>query len=235
MRCDRAISQVLFPASSASFLSEETNLLPPVDFRSGGGYLSSQMSMPMSHDEQNSNIIEDLDAKSQEADGGQTEEVGSVAELQQALITKTDECKALTDKYLRQAADFENYKRLTQREQRDQIRFGNEQIVKELLPVIDNLERAIRSARENGGNEALVQGIDLTLKQALEVLAKFGVRPVVSVGQPFDPSCHQAVAQVASPIVPEHTVVEEFQKGYLLHDRILRAAMVSVSIGPTNS
>ncbi len=76
-----------------------------------------------------------------------------------------------------------------------------------------------------------MQGVELTLKQLTEALAKFGVRPIASVGEPFDPTCHQAVAQVESAAVAANTVVEEFQKGYLLHDRLLRAAMVSVSTG----
>jgi molecular chaperone GrpE len=185
-------------------------------------------------DEKNTNTIDELEAKTQEVSSPpeeSQENTGPVAELRQALSSKTAECQALQDKYLRLAAEFENYKRVTQREQREQIRFGNEQILRELLPVIDNLERAIRSAKENGGGEALVQGVELTLKQLTEALAKFGVRPIASVGEPFDPTCHQAVAQVESAAVAANTVVEEFQKGYLLHDRLLRAAMVSVSTG----
>lgn len=188
----------------------------------------------MDQDEKNTNTIDELEAKTQEVPPPpeeSQEETGPVAELRQALSSKTLECQALQDKYLRLAAEFENYKRVTQREQREQIRFGNEQILRELLPVIDNLERAIRSAKENGGGEALVQGVELTLKQLTEALAKFGVRPIASVGEPFDPTCHQAVAQVESAAVAANTVVEEFQKGYLLHDRLLRAAMVSVSTG----
>ncbi|MEW6248165.1 MAG: nucleotide exchange factor GrpE [Nitrospirota bacterium] len=196
----------------------------------------------MDQDEKNPNTIDELEAKTQEVPSPSEEsqeETRPVAELRQALSSKTAECQALQDKYLRLAAEFENYKRVAQREQREQIRFGNEQILRELLPVIDNLERAIRSAKENGGGEALVQGVELTLKQLTEALAKFGVRPIASVGEPFDPTCHQAVAQVESAAVAANTVVEEFQKGYLLHDRLLRAAMVSVSTGtpdkPENS
>lgn len=188
----------------------------------------------MDQDEKNTNTIDGLEAKTQEVPSPSEEsqeKTGPVAELRQALSSKTAECQALQDKYLRLAAEFENYKRVTHREQREQIRFGNEQLLRELLPVIDNLERAIRSAKENGGGDALVQGVELTLKQLTEALAKFGVRPIASVGEPFDPTCHQAVAQVESAAVAANTVVEEFQKGYLLHDRLLRAAMVSVSTG----
>ena len=184
--------------------------------------------MPEEH--QNANIIENLDAPSP-GDCHATEETGLVEELQQALAVKTEEAKGLNDKYLRLAAEFDNYKRLIQRDQRDQIRFGNEQLLKELLPVVDNLERAIKASRNGGDSGVLMQGVDLTLKQLTGALTRFHVIPVETVGQPFNPATHQAVTSVASEKVPERHVVDEFQRGYLLHDRILRAAMVSVSTG----
>lgn len=150
---------------------------------------------------------------------------------QEALAAKTEECKGLNDRYVRLAAEFENYKRLSQRDQREQIRYGNEQLIKELLPVVDNMERAIKASTDGGSGNALIQGVDLTLKQLIGALGKFGVQPIDSVGQPFDPSLHQAVSQVPSESVPEQHVAEEYQRGYRLHDRILRAAMVSVSAG----
>ena len=176
----------------------------------------------------NANTIEDL-----ESDSPSSTEQSSAT--QDALAAKTEECKALNDKYLRLAAEFENYKRLAQRDQRDQIRFGNEQLLQELLPVVDNMERAIKAARDNGGSSALLRGMDLTLKQLSGVLAKFGVQAMETVGQAFDPSAHQAVTHVPSDSVPPNHVVDEFQKGYRLHERTLRAAMVSVSSGPANA
>jgi molecular chaperone GrpE len=147
------------------------------------------------------------------------------------LAAKEEELKSLNDKYLRLAAEFDNFKRLAQRDQRDQIRFGNELLLKELLPVVDNLERAIKAAKNSKSANGLVQGVDLTLKQLQGVLGKFGVQSIPTLGQPFDPSGHQAVASVPSSQVPEQHVVEEFQRGYRLHDRILRPAMVTVSSG----
>src|ERR1041385_3628981 len=129
------------------------------------------------------------------------------------------------------AAEFDNYKRLSQRDQRDQIRFGNEQLLKELLPVVDNLERAIKASRNGGSSDILIQGVDLMLKQLTGALTRFHVIPVETAGQPFDPAKHQAVTSVASEEIPERHVVDGFQRGYLLHDRILRPAMVSVSKG----
>jgi molecular chaperone GrpE len=140
-----------------------------------------------------------------------------------------EELQIFQDKYLRLAAEFENYKRLAQREQSESIRFGNELLLKNLLPIIDNLERAIRCAKDAGTSGPLLEGVELTHKQFLETVSKQGVRPICSKGNPFDPAVHQAVTQVESGSVAPNTVVEEFQKGYFLHDRILRPAMVSVA------
>jgi len=185
----------------------------------------------MTEEHQNANTIESLDNPSP-GDCPATQDISPVEELQHALAAKAEEVKGLNDKYLRLAAEFDNYKRLNQRDQRDLIRFGNEHLLKELLPVVDNLERAIKASRNGGTSEVLIQGVDLTLKQLTGALTRFHVIPVEAVGQLFDPARHQAVASVASENVPERHVVDELQRGYLLHDRILRAAMVSVSAGP---
>ena len=184
----------------------------------------------MTEDHQNANTFENLDTPSP-GDCPTTEDTGLVEELQLALAEKTEKFKELNDKYLRLAAEFDNYKRLAQRDQRDLIRFGNEQLLKELLPVVDNLERAVKASRDGWSSDVLIQGVDLTLKQLTGALTRFHVLPVETVGQPFDPATHQAVASVASEKVPEQHVVDEFQRGYRLHDRTLRAAMVSVSTG----
>ncbi|HEV8327486.1 MAG TPA: nucleotide exchange factor GrpE [Nitrospiraceae bacterium] len=184
----------------------------------------------MTEDHQNANTIENLDTPSP-GDCPATEDTGLVEELQLALAEKTEKFNELNDKYLRLAAEFDNFKRLAQRDQRDLIRFGNEQLLKELLPVVDNLERAVKASRKGGSSDVLIQGVDLTLKQLTGALTRFHVLPVETVGQPFDPATHQAVASVASEKVPEQHVVDEFQRGYRLHDRTLRAAMVSVSTG----
>ena len=187
----------------------------------------------MAEEHQSTNIIKNLDALSPD-NGSATKDIGDtglVSELQLALAAKAEEVTGLNDKYLRLAAEFDNYKRLAQRDQRDQIRFGNEHLLKELLPVVDNLERAIKSSREGAGSDVLIQGVDLTLKQLTGALTRFYVVPVETIGRPFEPATHQSVTSVASETVPKQHVVDEFQRGYLLHDRILRAAMVSVSSG----
>lgn len=163
--------------------------------------------------------------------GGNSQEghTNSTEVLIRTLAAKDEEAKGFQEKYLRMAADFENYKRISLREQRDSSLFANERILKDMLPILDNLERAVRFAKENPASNGLMQGVELTLKQFAETLSKFGVTPVVSIGEPFDPACHQAVTKLESNTAPENTVVEEYQKGYRLHDRILRAAMVAVA------
>ena len=140
-----------------------------------------------------------------------------------------EELQIYQDKYVRLAAEFENYKKRAQRDQSDSVRYANESLLKNLLPTIDNLERAIKSGKDAGTTGPLLEGVELTYKQILETVGKLGVRQISSAGDVFDPSIHQAVAQVESDTAEANTIVEEFQKGYFLHDRILRPAMVTVA------
>jgi molecular chaperone GrpE len=177
------------------------------------------------------NNLSDQDVADTTSSDGQ--QVSDLQQLRDSLAAKSDEAKANQDRYLRTVAELENYKRVSQREQRESIRYGNESILKELLPAIDNLERAIQAAKTNAGTDALIQGVELTLKQLQEAIGRFGVKPISCIGQPFDPTCQQAVTQVESERIAPGCVVDEFQKGYLLHDRVLRAAMVSVATAPS--
>jgi molecular chaperone GrpE len=140
-----------------------------------------------------------------------------------------EELQIYQDKYIRLAAEFENYKRRAQRDQSDAIRYANESLLKSLLSTLDNLERAIQCGKDAGASGSLLEGVELTHKQFLETVEKLGVRQVSSTGSLFDPNMHQAVAQVESETAEPNMVVEEFQKGYFLHDRILRPAMVTVA------
>ena len=158
-----------------------------------------------------------------------TQDTQEIADSQENGQQTQEELHILQDKYLRLAAEFDNYKRLVQRDQSDAIRYANESILKNLLPIIDNLERALQCAKEVGTNGPLLDGVELTHKQFLETVGKLGVRQISSTGNPFDPTMHQAVAQVESDTAEQNTVIEEFQKGYFLHDRILRPAMVTVA------
>ena len=157
-----------------------------------------------------------------------------IDQLRQTFEEKSEELRTSQDKYLRLAAEFDNYKRRSQRDQSDAIKFANEKLIKDLLPTLDNLERAIQSGQEQNTTGALLEGIILTHKQFLETLTKIGVQQISSVGEPFDPTKHQAVAQVESSEAQPNTVIEEFQKGYFLHERIIRPAMVTVAKQPSD-
>ncbi len=183
----------------------------------------------MSQSQENSNSFNDLEDT--ENGKSKADQPADGIDLEQALASKTEEAKTFQDKYLRLAAEFENFKRLAQKQKQEYSQFANESLLKELLPIVDNLERALKCVQEGRTTDGLVQGVELTLKQFTETLARFGVRPIVSLGVPFDPTRHQAVAQQESKTAAENSVIEEYQKGYQLHDRILRAAMVVVAAG----
>ncbi len=140
-----------------------------------------------------------------------------------------EEIKAVQDRYFRLAAEFENYKKRVQKDQAEYTKYANERLLRELLPVLDNLQRALQHAQQSGGTNGLIEGVELTCKQYLEVLSRFGVRPIPSVGLPFDPALHQAVATVDPKGQAPNTIVEEYEKGYYLHDRVLRPATVTVA------
>jgi molecular chaperone GrpE len=172
----------------------------------------------------------DQEAEESDENSQQNEEVTG---LSHQLLEKNEELHALNDKYLRLAAEFDNYKRRVQRDQSDTIRFANERLFKDLLPTLDNLERALQSGHEQALIEGLLEGVELTYKHFLDTLQKMGMKQVASVGELFDPAKHQAVGQVESLTVPENVIVDEYQKGYFLHDRILRPAMVTVAKAQT--
>ena len=172
----------------------------------------------------------DQEAEESDENSQQNEKVTG---LSHQLLEKNEELHALNDKYLRLAAEFDNYKRRVQRDQSDTIRFANERLFKDLLPTLDNLERALQSGREQALIEGLLEGVELTYKHFLDTLQKMGMKQVASVGELFDPAKHQAVGQVESLTVPENVIVDEYQKGYFLHDRILRPAMVTVAKAQT--
>ena len=142
--------------------------------------------------------------------------------LEDDLQAKYDE---LYDKHLRTLAEYENYKRRTQKEKDDLYLFAQANTIGELLPVLDNLERAVASEESSPFKD----GVEMIVKQLLETLAKMGVSPIEAVGKPFDPNLHAAVMHVEDESVGENTVVEEFQKGYMCKDKVIRYAMVKVA------
>jgi molecular chaperone GrpE len=163
--------------------------------------------------------------------GGEEEEC---ERLRRQLDAKELEAKESYDRLLRQAAELENYKKRVAREKAEAIRYANESLVKDLLPVLDNLERALDHAKGGGNGKPLLDGIEMVLKNFLETLGKHGVNQVSAVGEAFDPNKHEAIAQVTTEQHAPNTVVQEHHKGYYILDRLLRPAQVSVAKPPEN-
>ena len=173
--------------------------------------------------------------ESEEGEPVQSAEEGE--HLEDELETAKAKARENYNRLLRVTAEFENYKKRSQREMDDFRRFANESLIKDILPIVDNLERAL-SVEQTGTEsaaESLKEGVRMTLEGLTDALKRFGVTPVESEGKPFDPNVHQAVSQEETEQYPDGTVSKELQKGYMLHSRLLRPAMVIVSKKPENA
>jgi len=159
----------------------------------------------------------------------------SPTNLEEKLAAAEAKASENHDRMLRMAAELDNYKKRAARELDDIKKYATENLIRQLLTVVDNLERAIASAAsENESGQSLVDGVALTLAEIKKILEKHYVSPIQALGEPFDPTFHQAMCQEESPDQPPNTVVQEFQKGYLIHERLLRPAMVVVSKAAQN-
>ncbi len=140
-------------------------------------------------------------------------------------------------KYLRLAADFDNFRKRTLKDRDEAHKYGHQNLVKDLLPSVDNLERAIAHARqsEEGGVEGLLEGVELVARELAAALEQHGVTPIDPDGQAFDPALHEAMAQAPDGSVPPNTVVEVYQRGYQLRSRLIRPARVVVSKPPDDT
>ena len=168
-------------------------------------------------------------------DAGEAGDV-EIRDVELELASALEEVASLKDRMLRLAADSENFKKRMERERVAGLKYAGEQIFREMLPVVDNLERAIGlsatdAAAPDTSSAALLEGVQLTLKSLLTTLEKFEVKPIESVGQPFDPNRQEALTMEASETVPAGHVITEFEKGYYYKDRLLRPARVVVSSG----
>ncbi len=152
--------------------------------------------------------------------------------LAEELDAAREEARNNQELYLRALAEMDNLRKRNQREKEDIAKFGNENILREILPVIDNLERAVEHASDQSEGTGLLEGVEMTLGQFSSVLQKFGVEPLSSLGEVFDPAHHQAMGQMETAEVPINHVVQEMQKGYLLNNRLLRPALVMVAKAP---
>ncbi len=150
--------------------------------------------------------------------------------LEEQLASAKEEAQANYDRFLRIGAEFDNYKKRILRETSESRKYANETLLRELLSVVDNLERALSAAEKEDTDAAgLIDGVTLTLGELLKIFEKFSVKPIEAQGKPFDPTFHQAMGQEKTDKFPENTVTQEFQKGYTYHDRLLRPAMVMVA------
>ncbi len=151
----------------------------------------------------------------------------------EGLNHKLAETEKIRDEYLALAkgvrAEFENYQKRQQRDLQQERRYAQLPLASDLLPVLDNLERALEAAAQAGDNSALTQGVRLVMGQFVELLKRHGISRMECVGKPFDPNHHEAVTQMASPDHPSQTVLQAFEQGWLLHDRVLRPAKVIIS------
>jgi len=164
-----------------------------------------------------------------------SEPIDSLKKMEEQVESLEKEAKETHDRLLRVSAEFENYKKRAAREMNDFRKFANESFVKAMLPVIDNLDRAIETSNnEKYADSSMLEGVNMTLKEILKVLEQFGVKRFDAIGNTFDPGLHQAVMQEETEEHDENSVVKELQKGYMIHERLLRPAMVVVSKKPEN-
>jgi molecular chaperone GrpE len=162
---------------------------------------------------------------------GMPEGAEQQANLAADLEKAREEAKDLQDRLLRLAAEFENFKKRMQRERETAMKYAEEGLLRDLLPTLDNLERAMEQGRTAADVAGLLEGVEMTMSGMRNTLEKFGLKPVDGVGQPFDPNLHEALAMEASATVPANTILQEYQRGYMFKDRLLRAAKVVVAKG----
>lgn len=153
-------------------------------------------------------------------------------DLHAEVVTLRRQLDDKHDQMLRALAEADNIRRRAQRERDDYVRYASESLIRELIPVLDNLDRALGAARASGDAPGVVDGVELIRRELLRVLERAGVTRYSAVGQPFDPARHEAVSRVVSVEAPPDTVVSELGPGYLLNGRVLRAALVAVAAAP---
>lgn len=176
-------------------------------------------------EEENNDIIYDIEKEEPYSESPIEETTGESANIE-ALKESISE---LNDKYLRLYAEFENYKRFAARQKEEQVKYANESLLKDLLTVIDHLELAIKHSSDDKVSDSLAKGVEMTLKELKTLMERYGLVNIDAIGEPFDPNIHHAMSQIEDDEVDENTVIEEFRRGYMLKERVLRATLVGVS------
>lgn len=176
------------------------------------------------------NQKEQEETKEKAHDAGVQKKDQVCASAQDLLKQKQAEYDALWDKYLRTCADFDNTRKRLEKEKQDLVKYANEEILLELLNILDDLERTVSLSQEGHQDlSVFLKGVEMILAHLYEMLKENGIKPLEAEGKIFDPHFHEALMQVENKELPEHTVVEELQKGYLLNDRVIRTSKVKVS------
>ena len=178
------------------------------------------------------------DPEAEEAAETAQPDSGAAAEetdLKKQLATALEEKQQLHEQYLRILAEMDNLRKRTNREKEEIAKFANEGILRDILPVVDNLERAVEHSEKTDNTDGLLEGIRMTLSQFAQVLNRFGVESIDAIGKPFDPAYHQAMGQLESTDHPVNTVMVEMQKGYQLNERLLRPAFVMLAKPPAET
>lgn len=222
--------------------TEATGAKEPAGHEEESENLDDDLFLSPDEDDDDEEVIvvgdEDSEAGDEDSDAEDDEDEASAA--QEALKAEleasrtrlnevSEERDELKNKLMRSVADLENYRRRAEREKEDLRKYGIDKVVSDLIPAVDNLERALQHAEGREDPASIVDGVTMVYKQIVNALAKYGVQGFVSKGELFDPQRHEAIQQVESTEFDTGTIVEEYQKGYFLHDRLLRPALVAVA------
>jgi len=177
--------------------------------------------------------LEENPREDEESQDQEEEEIPLTKMTKAKLIEKVEKVQEGSDKnldlYIRSQAEIDNLKKRYQKERQDLVKFANESLIKQLLPIVDNLEKAIAHSQDKNSIEAIREGVDLTLKGLTDILQKAGVEMVEAIGEQFDPNFHEAVSEMADDGIKPGTVIKDLQKGYTLNQRLIRPSMVVVS------
>ncbi|MFF2887792.1 nucleotide exchange factor GrpE [Paenibacillus sp. NPDC057967] len=188
------------------------------------------MSAKETHNETTDTVLDEaVEAQNGAEESAQTEEANTEGTEDPRYAELEKQAEESQQRYLRVQADFDNFRRRTMKEKEELAQYASMKLIEQLLPVVDNFERAIAASSANSDYESLAKGVDMIFRQLSQTLDSEGLKPINAVGEPFNPEFHQAIMQVESDEYGEGIVVEEVQKGYMLKEKVLRPAMVKVS------
>lgn len=180
-------------------------------------------------EQMNDDQIEEPEAMEPEEDVTSETIANDIAAMQEELAKLQQDAEEAHNRYLRTLADFDNFRKRQREETSRQIGCAREELILKLLPIVDNFERSVQAAEDQHSYEALVEGVTLTLRQLRDMLEKEGVQPIEAAGQEFNPELHEAMMRVETDEYPENTVIDEFERGYMIDGKVLRPSRVRVA------